>query len=59
MITIAWHWLVYIPVILAGIAYVLFGEEESNGYIQIPVLKPLCIAGMVCFTLVWGGIFWW
>jgi hypothetical protein len=59
MITIEWHWLVYIPVILAGIVYLIFGEEGGNGFLDIPVLKPLCLVGMITFTLVWGGIFWW
>ncbi len=58
MITIAWHWLVYIAVLLAGIAYLIFGENEYGDYV-IPFRKPLVFIGLVVYTLVWGGFFWW
>jgi hypothetical protein len=59
MVTIEWHWLIYIPVMLAGMAYLIFGEEENRGYINIPFGKLFCFAGVVAFNLIWGGIFWW
>jgi hypothetical protein len=39
MVTIEWHWLIYIPVMLAGMACLIFGEEENRGYINIPFGK--------------------
>lgn len=60
MITLEWNVLVYGLIMLVGIGYLLFGEsEDSGGYISIPILKPIVFIGLIIYTLIWGGIYWW
>ena len=55
MITLEWNVLVYGLIMLVGIG----DSEDSGGYISIPILKPIVFIGLIIYTLIWGGIFWW
>ena len=60
MITLEWNVLVYGLIMLVGIAYLLFGDEEVSGnYVTFPIIKPIVFIGLIIYTLIWGGIFWW
>lgn len=60
MITLEWHVLVYGLIMLVGIGYLLFGDEEVSGnYITFPIIKPIVFISLIIYTLIWGGIFWW
>lgn len=60
MITLHWHWLVYIPVMIV-LLYLTFKENRSGGgYIDLSGLANLFWGVvLIVFNLVWGGIFWW
>ena len=57
MITLEWNVLVYGLVMLIGIGYLLFGKEES-GFLG-GLEKVIAFIGLIIYTLIWGGIFWW
>lgn len=60
MITIEWNILVYGIVVILSLCYLIFADdEESGGYISIPIVKPFLFIGLIIYTLIWGGIFWW
>lgn len=57
MISLHWNVIVFVLVLIVGIGYLIFGDEEY-GYLP-DLRKPLCFIALIIYTLIWGGIFWW
>lgn len=58
MISLHWNVIVFVLVLIVGVGYLISGDEDHGGY--LPDLgKPLCFIGLIIYTLIWGGVFWW
>lgn len=57
MITLYWHHIVAIAVVLVSIGYCL-AVKPIYGYLP-DLRKGLAIIGALLFIVIWGGIFWW
>jgi len=59
MVTVHWNVIVFIIVIVAGIAWAACEAKDPPGDYGIDIVTPLITVALIAFTLIWGGIFWW
>ncbi len=60
MITLTWHLMLYMLVIIIGLVWAIMGDDDgAYGISARDCRMILWIILTIIITLIYGGIFWW